>query len=1054
MTKNKRVNILDAWIQVEHLSEGNFNAREKGIIKLEGLNLQDDIYDFHSFFLDKMKDTTHSKCGIVLYLDIFKFDDVLKILQTKFKFESTEEEILKSKKFSMALCFRKETIESKDKSNEFVEYFKFDVEKFFFTTSGYIRYDLGNLSKFYDFEEEYKKDLNAKFEDADSDIHKFNKAVMSIFQEYNIEIRNCYYKKVHNITSSFDNLHSFFIADLQKAKKETSPNLDRYLNDFDEKLKRINLDSKDSDNNSIFEKILQPINYPLARFPSNINFKLSFMQQVAVNLVLNDSTNHLRSGNGPPGTGKTTLLKDIFADMIVQQSSSICTLKDKVIRGKDLRYFNNAMIGSMPSNIADKGILVASSNNGAVQNIVNELPLFSGIDVELIEEIKEADYFLEIANSKVSENWESGKKEIQCQPRIDANKNWGVLSLEGGTSTNMGIILNIIELMVKYLNSDKYVENSNIYNEFETLRKKVAKLRALSQQYFNELEQYKSNKIKHIELTNQSECIRINKIDKLNMLETEIERNKNELKVTEKNLRELEMEYEDVKDRYASEDKSVDYLMRNKPFFLSFKARKEYAYKLAITEDKRKEVLKNKNLINDSLKIYKSKEKSKKNKINELNNALIYHKNEFENQKRQNEQEIEKIKKIIIALEEKFTKYKITPLNMSMDYDTLQLSTPWFDKEYRMAQSQLFIMSLKVRKQFLYENKNNMKASIAIWRKQEVQLSKHNGKQLIQEAWNWINMCIPIISTTFSSLGRMTKNLGIESIANLFVDEAGQALPQACVGGILRSKNILVVGDPCQIKPVLTLDPKMLSKLAKHYEITEKYLSVNASIQTIVDDINKYGYWKSQDEWIGIPLWVHRRCQYPMFDISNKISYNDNMVQVQDKEVNGKAFWYDIKGSATNKYVKEQGEFLVDKIKELLSGNPCLKDEIYVISPFSNVAKNLAEKLGEIKFTKYEEGSKKATNVGTVHTFQGKEADIVFFVLGADEKSKCAASWAVTEANIMNVAVTRAKKEFYIIGDKTLYKNLKTPVIDSTINIIDYYNKVTSNVIFDTKSRK
>ena len=52
-------------------------------------------------------------------------------------------------------------------------------------------------------------------------------------------------------------------------------------------------------------------------------------------------------------------------------------------------------------------------------------------------------------------------------------------------------------------------------------------------------------------------------------------------------------------------------------------------------------------------------------------------------------------------------------------------------------------------------------------------------------------------------------------------------------------------------------------------------------------------------------------------------------------------------------------------------------------------------------------------NVGTVHTFQGKEAPVVFFVLGADKQSSGAAQWAVSEPNMMNVAATRAKKEFY-----------------------------------------
>ncbi|ADC52235.1 hypothetical protein BpOF4_21199 (plasmid) [Alkalihalophilus pseudofirmus OF4] len=59
-------------------------------------------------------------------------------------------------------------------------------------------------------------------------------------------------------------------------------------------------------------------------------------------------------------------------------------------------------------------------------------------------------------------------------------------------------------------------------------------------------------------------------------------------------------------------------------------------------------------------------------------------------------------------------------------------------------------------------------------------------------------------------------------------------------------------------------------------------------------------------------------------------------------------------------------------------------------------------------------------NVGTVHTFQGKEADIVYFVTGTDATTLSAGEWACKEPNLLNVAVTRAKKEFYIIGDKNL----------------------------------
>lgn len=168
---------------------------------------------------------------------------------------------------------------------------------------------------------------------------------------------------------------------------------------------------------------------------------------------------------------------------------------------------------------------------------------------------------------------------------------------------------------------------------------------------------------------------------------------------------------------------------------------------------------------------------------------------------------------------------------------------------------------------------------------------------------------------------------------------------------------------------------------------------------------------------------------------------------VQSTEVNGKAEWYDIRGNAIDKYVKEQGEFLRERISEMIEDNPDIKDKskkdlIYVISPFKNVADKLAKELDKIDFTRYDENNK-CTNVGTVHTFQGKEAAIVFMVLGADTRSTGAAYWAVgsDNPNIMNVATTRAEEEFYIIGDKQLYMNLNSDVINNTNKIINLFNK-------------
>ena len=55
-----------------------------------------------------------------------------------------------------------------------------------------------------------------------------------------------------------------------------------------------------------------------------------------------------------------------------------------------------------------------------------------------------------------------------------------------------------------------------------------------------------------------------------------------------------------------------------------------------------------------------------------------------------------------------------------------------------------------------------------------------------------------------------------------------------------------------------------------------------------------------------------------------------------------------------------------------------------------------------------------------MHTFQGKGANEVIFLLGCDENSIGAVNWV--NDNIVNVAVTRAKYRLYVIGDYDVWK--------------------------------
>ncbi|MDY0407116.1 AAA domain-containing protein [Virgibacillus sp. 179-BFC.A HS] len=1027
---NERKDILNAWITIEQLSEGSINKKDKSLKRLYAA--EEDWNKFFSGFLTKQKeqqnvsDKFFKKSGLVLYFDIFNFQEVVDILREKYKIAKTYEEVSNSDKFTFSLYFDNQL--------------NFKADKLFFTMSGYIR-QYGDLPKdFLKVENAFREDLNRKFDE------DFNTTISELLQRYNSSTENFRYAFVKNTDNGDVNLHSFFIEDLNKAKTITNKNLDRYFNGFSGDRK--NLDGKKESshfNAHIFKKILQPKFYPLGRFPSNPDHELSFMQQVAVNLALNDE-NDIRSVNGPPGTGKTTLLKDIFADLVVQQAAEISQLADKRIQGS-LVYWQNAKLGVLPDSISDKNIIVASSNNGAVQNIVKELPKKEKIADDFQKQLEEANYFKDIANSKLTGEGFGRSREIKSE--LLNEENWGTFSLEGGATTNINKLLLNIEAIEKDLEENNQ-PNTGVYQEFLRLYEELKMKREKVQEYSEKMYELKQLKSKHqkqlIAFEQEEKKKRTNMLSQEKEVKRELERLKQEGVNLQKDLSNVAIEIEHLVNVQSQAERNYDVVISQKPSFLWFQK--------IFNKSKVEQYFKNLNDANDHLNHLSKQKTELLHDRDQLENGLKENATKIERAQKQiqdtkadfhrwmitQQNDLKKLEQEIALLEELKLQSGIKELDFSLSYDELQKSNPWFTKQFRILQSELFILALKVRKQFLYENRKNLKAARIIWNQQSEHIGKENGDQLISESWQWLNFAIPVVSTTFASFGRMFKNLNENSIGNLFIDEAGQALPQASVGAIFRSKKVMVVGDPSQIKPVLTLDSNVLTLIARYYNVDEKFVSADASTQTIVDATSQYGFQKNEDEWIGIPLWVHRRSNYPMFTISNEISYDGLMVQGKsEEESQGKSQWYDSTGKANDKFVKEQADLLKSLIARRLQEDPKLAEEIYVISPFRNVAYKLAQVLDKIDFTKRENG--KATNIGTVHTFQGKEAKIVYFVLGADSNSSGAARWAVSDPNIMNVAATRAKEEFYVIGDKKLYASLGSEVANKTISVIDDYNR-------------
>ncbi|WP_251862372.1 DEAD/DEAH box helicase [Clostridium sp. Marseille-Q2269] len=340
------------------------------------------------------------------------------------------------------------------------------------------------------------------------------------------------------------------------------------------------------------------------------------------------------------------------------------------------------------------------------------------------------------------------------------------------------------------------------------------------------------------------------------------------------------------------------------------------------------------------------------------------------------------------------------------------------------------MLALQLDKVFILNAKEPMKNNLGLF------MNYLSGNEIqgdylkyMSEFWNSLFLVVPVISSPFASIQRMYRHLGKEEIGWLLIDEAGQALPQTAIGSIWRSKRVVVVGDPLQVEPVSTLPLSLIEVIGKAWNV-EDIASKTLSVQGMADKINKYGT-NREGLWIGCPLRVHRRCENPMFSISNKIAYDNKMIYgtiKKDKKLPiENSTWIDCRGTSIggkSHYIKEQGEVIYKIIKECIDGNKL--PDLYVISPFTTVVSGLKKRIRKLKdeldfidSKLLEEWIK--NSIGTVHTFQGKETPIVIICLGVDEDHEGAANWASNSPNILNVAVTRSKNKVIIVGNKKLW---------------------------------
>lgn len=850
--------------------------------------------------------------------------------------------------------------------------------------------------------------------------------------------------------SEDDPLNSFLLEDLatvadKLAQGVTSEALNQYLCRHDPQ-QRLHIDA-DVASRSLIERLM-PQSYADSCWPSERHLGLVHSQQLAVNTVLSKlaAGQGLLGVNGPPGTGKTTLLRDLIAAIISSRADVLAKL-DRASEGfaSDARETSNdggreQVAFKVNPLLYGFEIVVASSNNGAVENVTLELPQRDKIDESWLPE---AEHFADLGElitgepawglisgalgskarrSKFVERYFYGQQPSGSQDTNDNNGDSDATNDEtvttalfdgpaaaadtGGRQTSpqqkktpQGLMAWLGEQ--SQLNKERTSEQrkalwQQAVAEYAAAKAQVGTVCADAYRIRALIQAVETARTKIAETTAAVQAL-----------------GQRLAHTTEQQTR---LDTDEAGPANAAFKQALEALSQHqagKPGLWAnlsslWGASRAWNTTLRQLRDQR-DIAKAE--FDRVARLTKQLEVSRQ----QLEQQIAVAQQMLRQWQAEDQSLTQRASNLATACEADHLVAWLRDGTIGRG-DAIELAEPWRIEGWRQARARVFIQALKLHRTFFELEAARMRSNLFLINTLLTGPGLQGlSRDAIRSAWASLFMVVPVLSSTFASFARSFRSLGSGEIGWLLVDEAGQASPQAAVGALWRSRRALLVGDPIQLKPIVTVSDAVLEHIRTRYCVDAHWLPNRQSAQTLADLATTWGRLAGPSDrktWVGLPLAVHRRCDKPMHGLANRIAYDGAMVYGTiapraDKETRARlpTGWIHASGTSDGNWVPAEGETL-RALLALLREDGVDAADISVITPFRAVQENLKHLLGDTMVS------------GTIHTMQGKEAPIVIMMLGGNSEGAGARDWVVSEPNLLNVAATRAKRRFYVIGDR------------------------------------
>ncbi len=235
------------------------------------------------------------------------------------------------------------------------------------------------------------------------------------------------------------------------------------------------------------------------------------------------------------------------------------------------------------------------------------------------------------------------------------------------------------------------------------------------------------------------------------------------------------------------------------------------------------------------------------------------------------------------------------------------------------------------------------------------------------------------------------------------MDEAGQCNVATSLISIVRAKKSVLVGDIQQLQPVITLEKSNNDYYKNLYEVDDVFDYKNNSIySTMISNAPR-----CKETLLN----EHYRCSFDIINFCNEKYYKKMLDIKNEKDGQNHLFVVDIPNDNYDlgKNVSEQEILEIAKLLEKFKNQ---NKSIGIITPYVAQKKYLMERLKKenLKDVDY--------TVGTIHTFQGNEKDIIIFSTTINKNTRVGTyRWLKNNKQLINVAVSRAKDELYLLAN-------------------------------------